>query len=117
MYREYLNEIVGKVQALKVKSAWHSFRNIPDDHCYATYFVPQMSFDGSDERAEYYDYPVQVALFFRGYFDPSTDGATEQSFEESVREYGRFTKTSGYDAANDQFYTMYNFRFKEFYDN
>lgn len=76
-----------------------------------------MRFDGSDERVEYYDYSVQAALFFREYYDPVNDGAMEESFEESVREYAHFTKESGYDAEHDQFYTLYSFSFKEFFDN
>lgn len=115
MYREYLSEIRDKLTSLGIKAAWHSYKNIPDDHCYATYFVPQMSFDGSDERAEYYDYSVQAALFFRSFYDPAEDGAIEEAFEQSVREYAKFTRTSGYDADHDQFYTLYSFSFKEFF--
>lgn len=116
MYREYLAEIKDKMAALGIKTAWHSFKNIPADHCYGTYFVPQMRFDGSDERAEYYDYSVQAALFFKDFYDPVNDGETEEVFEESLREYPKFTKTSGYDAEHDQFYTLYNFEFKEFFE-
>ena len=115
MYREYLAMIRQSLDALGIKSAWHSFKNIPSDHCYATYFVPSMEFGGHDLRAEYYDYTVQVTLLFRDYFK-AEDTAIETAFEESVRDCGSFSKSCGYDSSNDQFYTEYTFKFKEFFD-
>lgn len=116
MYREYLSEIVGKLNAMHVKSAWHSYKNLPSDHCYTTYFVPLTKFNGDDLRAQCYDYTVLVAFFFRQFFDITNDGAIEREFEESVREYSKFKKTCGYDNIHDQFYTIYEFNFKEFFE-
>ena len=116
VYREYLQMIVDIINDMGIKSAWHSFKNIPSDHCYATYFVPATEFAGHDLRAEYYDYTVEVGLFFRQYFKPGEDDLIERDFEERSRDFGSFSKTSGYDSGNDQFYTLYRFRFKEFFE-
>lgn len=115
MYREYLSMITDILDGMDIKSAWHSFKNIPSDHVYATYFVPSMQFDGHDLNAEYYDYTIEVAFFFRGYFRTGVDDLIEQSFEEASRKFSHFTKTCGYDSSNDQFYTLYQFNFKEFF--
>lgn len=114
MYRESLEDIRAKLEALGIKYTWCAFLNIPSDHRYATYFVSDTSFDGDDLMAQYYEYSVQVVFFYKTYCDDD-DFAMEQAFEESVREFTPFSKKCGFDAENAQFYTVYKFSFREFF--
>lgn len=103
-----------KIDALGIKSDYCGFINIPSDHCYATYFISEVRFDGDDLCARYYEYSAQVIFFYKSY-QSEEDRAMEEAFEESVREYTPFTKQCGFDAENAQFYSVYKFGFTEFF--
>lgn len=107
-----LKELLDILTGLEIKHIRHSFTTMPADHRFATWFIPNMNFEGHDLRAEYYRYKVEIHLFFRKYMD-DTDIAVEEEFEEQCRDAGSFVKFSGYDNEKDIFWSRYEFVFQE----
>lgn len=115
MNKEYVEQIRGILDTLDIPYQWHSFLTVPANaHRFATYYIPKMSFDGDDLRAQYFDYTLDVNIFTRKYFKDE-DMEFEEQLEELFRDYGSFTKTSGYDSSNELFVSTYHFNFKEFF--
>ena len=112
--KDELTAILHILDDMGVRYRWHSWLNAPNAHMFATYFVPQTRYDGSDERAEYYDYTAVVTLWYRDQMD-SADFSAEENFEQAVRGAARFTKSCGFDSEHMLFYSQYNFQFKEFF--
>ena len=117
MNKAYLDEIRDILDDMGLQSQWHSYLTVPTNvHRFATYYIPSMRFDGSDERAEYFDYTLDVSLHTRKYFNDA-DMEFEETFEERLRPYGRFQKASGYDSEHELFTSTYRLEFKEFFES
>ena len=115
MNKEYVDQIRDILDSLNIPHQWHSFLTVPNSvRRFATYYIPSMSFDGDDLRAQYFDYTLDVHIFTRKYFKDE-DMEWEEGLEELFRDYGRFTKNSGYDSENELFISTYHFNFKEFF--
>lgn len=94
--------------------AYHSFINIPAAHCFATWFVPSVSFDGADLMASEKNIVLEIHFFYKKYYSDA-DIQQEEDFEEAVKKCGRFQKSCGYDNNNELFFTTYTFSLHEFY--
>lgn len=110
------NEIIDTVAQLVGKGniTYHSFINIPAAHCFATWFVPSVSFDGADLMASEKNITLEIHFFYKKFYSEA-DIQHEEDFEDAVRECGRFTKSCGYDNSNELFFTTYTFNLHEFY--
>ena len=111
-----LEELKTILTELKVPYRHHSWTTMPSAHRFATWFVPQMRFEGHDLRAEYYHYTVQISVFYRSFMDETDDFAFEESFEQACRDAGSWSKKSGYDNERDLFWSEYIFEFTELYE-
>ena len=91
-----------------IKTKWHSFIQIPNDHCFGTFHTPETLFDGADlivgEKWVYGD----VYLFFRG-DKTDSDMQLETALEYRFRRAAKFRKICGFDDENGLFYTRYAF--------
>lgn len=105
-------EIIEAVKALNVRLTWHSYIDVPATRCFATWDIPQKSFDGADLVAWLVYFPLRITFFYREE-KRDADFELEKSFESSVREAGRFTAESGYDSDRNLFYTQYEFNLTE----
>ena len=115
MNKEYVEQIRSLLDSLGLPHQWHSYLTVPTGvHRFATYYIPSMSFGGDDLRAQYFDYSLDVSIHTRKYFNDE-DMEFEEGFEELLRPYAKFTKTSGYDSEHDLFTSTYHFSFKEFF--
>ena len=91
-----------------IKTAWHSFIQIPNAHRFGTYHVPETVFEGPDiiagEKWTYGD----LFLFYK---DAKTaeDTAIEEELEHDLRFAAKFKKTCGYDDEHELFYSRYSF--------
>jgi len=96
-----------------IKTAWHSFIQVPNVHRFGTYHVPETNFDGPDEicgeKWEYGD----IFLFYK---DAKTadDTALEEELEHDLRFAAKFRKTCGFDDEQGLFYSRYSFLCHEF---
>ena len=91
-----------------IKTAWHSFIQVPGDHRYGTYHVPETVFDGPDiitgEKWEYCD----IFLFYKS-AKTADDSALEEELEHDLRFAAKFKKTCGFDDDHEVFYSRYSF--------
>lgn len=91
-----------------IKTAWHSFIQVPSAHCYGTYHVPETVFDGPDiitgEKWQYGD----LFLFYKD-AKTSDDTALETALEHDLRFAAKFKKTCGFDDDHEVFYSRYSF--------
>ena len=91
-----------------IKTAWHSFIQIPNEHRFGTYHVPETVFSGPDmitgEKWLYGD----LFMFYR---DAKTadDTALETQLEHDLRFAAKFRKTCGFDDERGLFYSRYSF--------
>lgn len=91
-----------------IKTAWHSFIQIPNEHRFGTYHVPETVFSGPDmmtgEKWQYGD----LFMFYR---DAKTaeDTALEEELEHELRYAAKFKKTCGFDDEHGLFYSRYSF--------
>ena len=96
-----------------IKTKWHSFIQIPNDHSFGTYHTPETVFDGPDmiagEKWVYGD----LFLFYKGDKTPA-DTETEFELEHRLRHAAKFKKICGFDDENMLFYTRYAFLCHEF---
>lgn len=96
-----------------IKTTWHSFIQIPNEHCFGTYHVPETVFSGPDmitgEKWLYGD----LFMFYR---DAKTadDAARETQLEHALRFAAKFRKTCGFDDSHGLFYSRYSFLCHEF---
>lgn len=116
MVKQQVNEILAFFTEKGIRYNYHSWVTVPSDHVFATWFIPEERFDGSDLRAEYSDYTLEIHMFFKK-VKGDEDFALEDEFEEFVRAAAQFGKRCGYDSAHDYFYTNYTFEFKEWFPN
>lgn len=110
-----LGEIISILDALHIPYRMHSWTTMPQDHVFATWFVPEEEFDGHDLRAEYFRYTVEVYLYFRKYTN-GDDQELMESFEQECRGAGHYLKRSGYDNDKDLFWARYEFEFTELFN-
>ncbi len=105
-------DILASVKELGLGLEWHSYRAVPNAHSFATYDIPNKTFDGADEMAFMRHYPLNVTFFYR---DTKTakDFENEKIFESAVRPMGNFTSVSDYDSSNGLFFTQYTFNMNE----
>ena len=106
-------DILKIIKSLGLGLEWHSDRAVPNAHSFATYDIPNKTFDGADEMAFMRHYTLNVTFFYR---DTKTakDFENEKAFENAVRPMGSFTSTSDYDSSNGLFYTQYTFEINEY---
>lgn len=101
-----------RLTAHKIESAWHSFIQLPNAHCFATYDIPESDFGGADlmvtERLD----TVKLFLFYKG-GKTADDFTLETELEGDLRPAAEYTKISGFDSDNGLFYSCYQFRTRE----
>ena len=91
-----------------IKTACHSFLQIPNEHRFGTYHVPETVFSGPDmmtgEKWLYGD----LFIFYR---DAKTadDTLLEGQLEHDLRFAAKFKKTCGFDDEHALFYSRYSF--------
>lgn len=107
------NEILNALDTLKIKSKWHSFAQLPSERQFATYFIDNTEFGGSDVCAEYKKYSMRVSFYYKTIMQEK-DFLLEERFEQLVRAAGDFTKSCGYISENDLFFSEYTFNLFEF---
>lgn len=113
--REDLQEIKQILTDAGIEYRYHSWTTMPSDHVFATWFVPSEDFDGSDERAEYVRYTVEVYLYFRKYVSEDSDLELMEHLEQEFRGAAKYSKRSGYDSERDLFWSRYTFTFIHMY--
>lgn len=106
--------VLNALDEMKIRHTWHSFKDVPNTHCFATYDIPERRFFGSDDVVFFCESKMFVTFFFRG-DKTDSDFETEEKFERAVIESknGDFTSSSGYDSDNKLFFTTYNMEFTE----
>ena len=111
-WREVL-EIFRKFAAKHgIKTKWHSFIQIPNDHLFGTYHTPETVFDGPDLTTGEKFVCGDIFLFFKG--DKTDDDLfLEEELEYRFRRAAKFRKICGFDDANMLFYTRYTFLCRE----
>lgn len=108
-----LKQILEILDAKGIRYKYHSWVNIPTDHCFATWFVPSEKFDGADLQNFYEDYTLQIALFYKKSKD-TADFENECAFEDELRGAGVFSKLCSFDNSNELFTSVYTFEFRQF---
>lgn len=90
----------------KIPCQWHSFIQLPKDHCFGTYCIAETEFDGADEMCFYRHDTVNLCLFYK---DTKTDNdnSLETEIEDELKPVGAFSKKYLFDSANGLFYTVY----------
>lgn len=107
-WREILDIFKKFAEKHSIKTKWHSFLQIPNDHRFGTYHTPETVFGGPDlitgEKLVYGD----VFLFYKG--DKTDDDLfIEEELEYRLRHAAKFRKICGFDDENMLFYTRYAF--------
>ena len=106
-------DILKVIKSLGLGLEWHSYRAVPNAHAFATWNIPNKTFDGADEMTFMRQYPLNVTFFYREN-KTAKDFETEKAFENAVRPMGSFTSASDYDSSNGLFYTQYTFEMDEY---
>ena len=108
-----LDIFLGFAEENNIKTAWHSFIQIPNAHRFGTYHVPETDFDGPDLTAGEKWLYGDLYLFYK---DTKTadDTALEEELEHDLRAAAKFRKTCGFDDSHGLFYSRYSFLCHEF---
>lgn len=91
-----------------IKTAWHSFIQIPNEHCFGTYHVPETVFSGPDMIAGEKWLYGDLFLFYKN-AKTADDSALENELEYGLRSAAKFKKTCGFDDEHELFYSRYSF--------
>lgn len=110
---DILDIFLGFAEENSIKTAWHSFIQIPNAHRFGTYHVPETDFDGPDLTAGEKWLYGDLYLFYK---DTKTadDTALEEELEQDLRAAAKFRKTCGFDDSHGLFYSRYSFLCHEF---
>lgn len=105
-YEILKNAFIEILEEHGVPHCWHSFIQLPKEHCFGTYHIAETEFDGADEMAMYRHDTVNLCLFCK---DAKTDDdcKLETEIEEELKPVGSFSKKNLFDGDNGLFYTVY----------
>lgn len=108
-YDELKAVFTGILDKQNIPHTWHSFIQIPKNHCFGTYNISEADFDGADLVAMYRHDTISLCLF---YHDGKTDEdfALEEELEEAVRPAAEYSKRNYFDSQNGLFYSVYTFK-------
>ena len=110
------NEILSVLDELKVKYKRIIWKQIPGISCFATWSVPNTSFSGNDEFAEYKKYTLMIRIFYKSEVKDDEAEQLEKAFEDAVRPAAEFSKRSDFDDVHDLLYSEYTFQITEFFE-
>lgn len=111
-WRDILGTFLEFAEAHGMKTKWHSFIQIPNDHRFGTYHTPEAVFTGPDLVTGLKVVYGDVYIFYKG--DKNADDlALEEELETEFRYAAKFRKICGFDDENGLFYTRYAFLCRE----
>ena len=115
-WREILDIFLNFANEHFIKTKWHSFLQIPNDHRFGTYHTPETVFDGPDLITGEKYISADIFIFYKG--DKTADDlALEEEFEERLADAAKFRRICDYDDENALYYTRYTFLCHEFIEH
>lgn len=108
-------ELLAAADKTGLAKRFHSWAQLPKDHAFGTWHIPQTDFSGSDDQVEMRSYQLIITFWYQ---DMITDAdiEKEEEFEGNVRAAGRYSKLSDYDTESRLYYSRYTFDITEFYE-